>query len=437
MTAHATTRSRLFQRSTHNPILSAARRALPGELGLQPRRGTGGRRDHPAGPRRGHARHLPAPGRPQQGRRHRTGDSIPSRCSAPMSIAIPRRSGAARTLASPGCRTRGMGDPVHRLQPSRAARVAGDDPRLPDGRAGSVRSCRRRTRTPPSSPSRFDGRWAMIHRPSPLRGGAHMWISYSPDLRHWGDHTLLLEARDGAWWDAGKIGLGPPPLETAEAGWSCITASMSPATARSTGSGSRCSTSPTLASCCIGSTNGSSGPSSRTSWRATSAGRLPVRLDARRGDRPAALYYGAADTPSGSRPRASGRPGTRPQRTDTGLDRAEARADRAEGRLAWSAAGRCGETSDGEPPRRAVAPNLVSTRRSTHIDAWERGSAHLACAESTGALAYRRDITVRSAAYRSAMARYAALGSVRPSGHERTSANDAASRSCCGSSLAG
>ena len=45
-----------------------------------------------------------------------------------------------------------------------------------------------------------------------------MWLSFSPDLRHWGDHTLLLEARDGAWWDAGKIGLGPPPLET-PAGW--------------------------------------------------------------------------------------------------------------------------------------------------------------------------------------------------------------------------
>ncbi len=67
-------------------------------------------------------------------------------------------------------------------------------------------------------PHRINGRWAMIHRPSPLRGGAHMWISYSPDLRHWGDHSLLLEARDGAWWDAGKIGLGPPPLETAD-GW--------------------------------------------------------------------------------------------------------------------------------------------------------------------------------------------------------------------------
>jgi beta-1,4-mannooligosaccharide/beta-1,4-mannosyl-N-acetylglucosamine phosphorylase len=67
-------------------------------------------------------------------------------------------------------------------------------------------------------PRRIGGRWAMIHRPSPLRGGAHMWISYSPDLRHWGDHSLLLEARDGAWWDAGKIGLGPPPMETPE-GW--------------------------------------------------------------------------------------------------------------------------------------------------------------------------------------------------------------------------
>ena len=67
-------------------------------------------------------------------------------------------------------------------------------------------------------PVRFDGRWAMIHRPSPLHGNAHMWLSWSPDLRHWGDHALLLEAREGAWWDAGKIGLGPPPLETDE-GW--------------------------------------------------------------------------------------------------------------------------------------------------------------------------------------------------------------------------
>ncbi len=28
----------------------------------------------------------------------------------------------------------------------------------------------------------------------------------------------MLPAREGGWWDADKIGLGPPPLETAE-GW--------------------------------------------------------------------------------------------------------------------------------------------------------------------------------------------------------------------------
>jgi predicted GH43/DUF377 family glycosyl hydrolase len=67
-------------------------------------------------------------------------------------------------------------------------------------------------------PRRIDGRWALIHRPTPLAGPAQIWLAFSPDLRHWGDHTLLLPAREGAWWDAGKIGLGPPPLETPE-GW--------------------------------------------------------------------------------------------------------------------------------------------------------------------------------------------------------------------------
>jgi predicted GH43/DUF377 family glycosyl hydrolase len=67
-------------------------------------------------------------------------------------------------------------------------------------------------------PRRIDGRWALIHRPTPIAGPAHIWLAFSPDLRHWGDHTLLLPAREGAWWDAGKIGMGPPPLETPE-GW--------------------------------------------------------------------------------------------------------------------------------------------------------------------------------------------------------------------------
>jgi predicted GH43/DUF377 family glycosyl hydrolase len=68
-------------------------------------------------------------------------------------------------------------------------------------------------------PRRFGGRYAMIHRPvSAGSSGAHIWLSYSPDLIHWGDHRILLHARRGAWWDANKIGLSPPPLETAE-GW--------------------------------------------------------------------------------------------------------------------------------------------------------------------------------------------------------------------------
>ncbi|TAM57117.1 MAG: glycosidase [Chloroflexota bacterium] len=65
---------------------------------------------------------------------------------------------------------------------------------------------------------RIDGCWAMLHRPTPVRGNASIWVSYSPDLRHWGGLSLVLEAREGAWWDADKVGLGPPPLETPE-GW--------------------------------------------------------------------------------------------------------------------------------------------------------------------------------------------------------------------------
>jgi predicted GH43/DUF377 family glycosyl hydrolase len=48
-----------------------------------------------------------------------------------------------------------------------------------------------------------------------------MWISYSPDLRAWGKHKMMLEARLGGWWDARKIGLSPPPLETPQ-GWLVI-----------------------------------------------------------------------------------------------------------------------------------------------------------------------------------------------------------------------
>ena len=69
-------------------------------------------------------------------------------------------------------------------------------------------------------PRRIGGHWALIHRPVSAPG-AHMWMSYSPDLRHWGSHKLMLEARLGGWWDANKIGLSPPPIETPQ-GWLVI-----------------------------------------------------------------------------------------------------------------------------------------------------------------------------------------------------------------------
>jgi predicted GH43/DUF377 family glycosyl hydrolase len=69
-------------------------------------------------------------------------------------------------------------------------------------------------------PVKFKGRYAMLHRPvSTFPGaGAHIWISYSPDLKHWGDHQLVIPAKRGGWWDANKIGLSTPPLQTPE-GW--------------------------------------------------------------------------------------------------------------------------------------------------------------------------------------------------------------------------
>ena len=46
-------------------------------------------------------------------------------------------------------------------------------------------------------PHRIGGQWALIHRPVSAPG-VHMWTSYSPDLRHWGSHKLMLEARHGS-----------------------------------------------------------------------------------------------------------------------------------------------------------------------------------------------------------------------------------------------
>jgi len=66
-------------------------------------------------------------------------------------------------------------------------------------------------------PRRIDGKWMMVHRPN-TGLGASIWLADSPDLVHWGRHRPILTPRRGAWWDANKIGLSGPLIETPR-GW--------------------------------------------------------------------------------------------------------------------------------------------------------------------------------------------------------------------------
>jgi predicted GH43/DUF377 family glycosyl hydrolase len=70
-------------------------------------------------------------------------------------------------------------------------------------------------------PEKIRGRYVCHHRPVPHHiGGYSMWAAYSPDLRHWGEHDLVMGARPG-WWDGGRIGGGAVPIKT-ERGWLCL-----------------------------------------------------------------------------------------------------------------------------------------------------------------------------------------------------------------------
>ncbi len=68
-------------------------------------------------------------------------------------------------------------------------------------------------------PRKFGGRYVMIHRPI-VSGEAHIWIAFSPDLIHWGEHRVLLHRRGGSW-DSNRVGLGAQPIETSD-GWLLI-----------------------------------------------------------------------------------------------------------------------------------------------------------------------------------------------------------------------
>ncbi|MFQ3548473.1 MAG: glycoside hydrolase family 130 protein [Armatimonadota bacterium] len=67
-------------------------------------------------------------------------------------------------------------------------------------------------------PEKINGKYAALHRPMPRYMGApNMWIAYSEDLIHWGEHKLLLAAEKGTW-EGDRIGGGAVPF-LCDDGW--------------------------------------------------------------------------------------------------------------------------------------------------------------------------------------------------------------------------
>ena len=75
--------------------------------------------------------------------------------------------------------------------------------------------------------------------------GAHIWLSWSPDLRHWGDSQILLPARRARGGMPTRSGSGHRRSSPTKGGCSAITAFVSRSPARSTGSDWRSSTATT------------------------------------------------------------------------------------------------------------------------------------------------------------------------------------------------
>jgi len=69
-------------------------------------------------------------------------------------------------------------------------------------------------------PEKIDGLYARLDRPHSEINPWCIWISYSPDLRYWGDSKAVMKPMM-YHWDEMKIGPGVPPIKTSE-GWLSI-----------------------------------------------------------------------------------------------------------------------------------------------------------------------------------------------------------------------
>ena len=69
-------------------------------------------------------------------------------------------------------------------------------------------------------PEKINGLYARLDRPHSEISPWSIWISYSPDLRYWGNSQLIMKP-EPYHWDEMKIGPGAPPIKTAK-GWLSI-----------------------------------------------------------------------------------------------------------------------------------------------------------------------------------------------------------------------
>jgi predicted GH43/DUF377 family glycosyl hydrolase len=66
-------------------------------------------------------------------------------------------------------------------------------------------------------PEKFNGLYARLDRPHSEISPWSIWISYSPDLRYWGDSKVIMRPMK-YHWDEMKIGPGATPIKT-DKGW--------------------------------------------------------------------------------------------------------------------------------------------------------------------------------------------------------------------------
>ena len=69
-------------------------------------------------------------------------------------------------------------------------------------------------------PEKINGRYVKLDRPHSDISPWAIWISYSPDLRYWGDSRVVMKPVS-YHWDEMKIGPGAPPIKTPR-GWLSI-----------------------------------------------------------------------------------------------------------------------------------------------------------------------------------------------------------------------